>query len=78
MLCPSPCVSQIRGVVEWSPAPQVSLVDVGSVLKQELTGDQRALHRHSHTVTHMFTTSSLSSDRFHAGPAPGSPLSPPG
>ena len=35
----SPCVSQICGVMQRAPPSRVSLVDVSSVLEQELAGD---------------------------------------
>lgn len=39
----SPRVSQVGGVMQRAPPPQVSLVDVGGVLEQKLAGDQRTL-----------------------------------
>lgn len=39
----SPCVSQIRGVMQGAPPSRISLVDVGCVLEQELAGDERTL-----------------------------------
>lgn len=41
--CDSPCVSQICGMMQRAPPSHVSLVDVSSVLEQELAGDQGTL-----------------------------------
>lgn len=41
--CDSPRVSQICGMIERAPPSHVSLVDVSSVLEQELAGDQGTL-----------------------------------
>lgn len=37
-VCAVPCVTQDGGVVQWAPPIAVSLIDVGSVLQQELAG----------------------------------------
>lgn len=39
----SPRVSQICGMVQGAPPSRIPLVDVSSVLEQELAGDQRTL-----------------------------------
>lgn len=41
--CDSPRVSQICGMMQRAPPSHVSLVDVSSVLEQELAGDQGTL-----------------------------------
>lgn len=46
----SPGVSQVCGVVQGAPRSRVSLVDVGCVLEQELTGDQRTLKQNDATL----------------------------
>lgn len=49
----TPSVSQQGGVVERPPALSVLLVNIGCILEQKLTGDQRTLELHRNVKYHI-------------------------